>query len=151
MRELRGGGTQKVRFRSLESVETLELDAGVSYEFLYEQGDTAHFMQMESFEELELGVGLLGDDARWLQEGMSVHVQRYENEPIAVTLPTRAAYHVSELAGGAKEGKSDNSRQCVLSNGVRLRVPHFISLDDRVIVDIQKGEYVGKAQGTEYE
>lgn len=46
MRELRGGGTQKVRFRSLESVETLELDAGVSYEFLYAQGDTAHFMQV---------------------------------------------------------------------------------------------------------
>tara|TARA_B100000524_G_scaffold199314_1_gene103671 strand:- start:387 stop:641 length:255 start_codon:yes stop_codon:yes gene_type:complete len=57
---------------------------------------------MESFEELELGVGLLGDDARWLQEGMSVHVQRYENEPIAVTLPTRVSF---ASRGGERAGR----------------------------------------------
>ena len=84
---------------------------------------------MESFEELELGVGLLGDDARWLQEGMSVHVQRYENEPIAVTLPTRVSFASRggerarrELGGGrAGEGGEVYLRRCRRSERTTMR------------------------------
>src|SRR4029079_6768322 len=74
------------RFRSDEKVEQIRLDLK-DFSFLYEQGEQLVFMDTESYEQLELNKEFVGDRAAFLQDGMMVTVELYEERPIGISLP----------------------------------------------------------------
>ncbi len=86
MKNLIDGRKNNVRFRSAETVERVRLDTK-DFQFLFRDGDMLTFMDKESYEQITLPADLLGDAAAFLQDGMDVVMELYDERPISVQLP----------------------------------------------------------------
>jgi len=133
------------RFRSDEKVEQIRLDLK-DFSFLYEQGEQLVIMDTESYEQLELNKEFVGDRAAFLQDGMMVTVQLYNETPIGVSLPDQVTLAITEADPVVKGQTAASSyKPAILENGVRVLVPPFISSGERIIVDTNELTYVRRA------
>jgi elongation factor P len=133
------------RFRSDEKVEQTRLDLK-DFSFLYEQGDQLVFMDTESYEQLELNKDFVGDRSAFLQDGMMVTVQLYNEKPIGVSLPDQVTLAITEADPVVKGQTAASSyKPAMLENGIRVLVPPFISSGERIIVDTNELTYVRRA------
>src|ERR1051325_1340165 len=82
------------RFRSDETVEEVYLEKK-DFQFLYASGDMLTFMDMETYDQIELAAEFVGDQAQFLQDGMKTLVQMYEDKPIGIKLPVQVTLTVS--------------------------------------------------------
>jgi elongation factor P len=133
------------RFRSAETVEKVRLEQK-DFTFLYEQGDALVFMDSESYEQLELQKDFVGERAAFLQDGMTVTVELYEEKPIGISLPDQVTLEVTEADPVVKGQTAASSyKPAVLENGVRVLVPPFISSGERIVVDTNEITYLRRA------
>src|ERR1700748_2139155 len=134
------------RFRSDEAVDEVYLDKK-DFQFLYANGDMLTFMDMESYDQIELPLEFVGEDqARFLQDGMKTLVQMYESKPIGIKLPVQVTLTVAEADPVLKGGTAAPSyKNAVLENGMRILVPPFIATGERIIVATEDGSYVRRA------
>ena len=145
LKNLIDGRKNNVRFRSAESVERIRLDTK-DFQYLYAEGDMLVFMDQESYEQINLPQELLGDAADFLQDGMEVTLEMYEERPISVQLPDTIEATVVEADAVVKgQTASSSYKPAVLDNGVRIMVPPHIESGTRIIVDVYEQSYVGKA------
>jgi elongation factor P len=116
------------------------------YQYLFSDGDRHTFMDNESFEQIDIDGRLIGEAATYLQEGMEVTVESYEDSPIGVTLPDQVVLEVSETEPVVKGQTAANSfKPALLANGVRTTVPPFVGVGDRILVSTADGSYVRRA------
>lgn len=134
------------RFRSDETVDEAVLDKK-DFQFLYASDDMLTFMDMESYEQIELSIDFVGEDqARFLQDGMKTLVQVYEGKPIGIKLPVQVVLEVTEADPVLKGGTAAPSfKSAVLENGMRIQVPPFIAPGERILVATEDGSYVRRA------
>jgi elongation factor P len=134
------------RFRSAETVEAVRLDLK-DFSFLYEQGDQLVFMDTESYEQLELQKDFVGDRAAFLQDGMMVTVQLYEEKPIGISLPDQVVLAIAEADPVVRGQTAASSyKPAILENGVRVLVPPFIAAGERILVDTNEITYLRRAE-----
>jgi elongation factor P len=146
MKDVKSGTKLNERFRSDETVERVRLDQ-IDYQFLYAEGDKLHFMQQESFEQVELDAEILGERLPFLQDGMMVIVESYEGDPISVEIPEHVTLQITETEPVVKgQTASSSYKPAILSNGVRIMVPPFINVDDKVVVNTTEATYVERAK-----
>src|SRR6187397_2930033 len=145
MKNLIDGRKTNVRFRSAETVERVRLDTK-DFQFLYHDGDMLVFMEKETYEQVALPEDLLGDAAEFLQDGMDVIMELYNERPISVQLPDTIEATIVE-ADAVVKGQTASSRYkpAILDNGVRVMVPPHIESGTRIVVDVYERTYVGKA------
>ncbi len=133
------------RFRASETVEKVRLEQK-DYQYLYEQGDMLVFMDSESYEQLELQKDFVGERAAFLQDGMTVTVELYEDKPIGVSLPDQVALQIVEADPVVKGQTAASSyKPAVMENGVRVMVPPFIEAGERILVDTNEITYIRRA------
>ena len=133
------------RFRAAETVERVRLEQK-DFSFLYEQGESLIFMDTESYEQLELLKDFVGDRAAFLQDGMMVTVELYEEKPIGIRLPDQVTLAIVEADPVVKGQTAASSyKPAILENGVRILVPPFIASGERVIVDTSELTYISRA------
>jgi elongation factor P len=134
------------RFRSDEAVEEVYLEKK-DFQFLYAAGDMLTFMDMESYEQIELAADFVGDQARFLQDGMKTLVQLYEGRPIGIKLPVQVNVTVTEADPVLRGGTAAPSyKSAVLENGMKIQVPPFIEAGERIVVATEDGSYVRRAE-----
>jgi elongation factor P len=145
MKNLIDGRKTNVRFRSAETVERVRLDTK-DFQFLYPEGDMLVFMDTETYEQTTLPRDLLGDAAAFLQDGMMVTMELYEERPISVQLPEQVEATIVEADAVVKgQTASSSYKPAVLDNGVRIMVPPHIESGTRIVVDVYEQAYVRKA------
>ena len=145
LKNLLNGSKLNERFRSAETVERVRLEQK-DYSFLYEQGDSLVFMDTESYEQLELVKDFVGERAAFLQDGMMVTVELYEERPIGISLPDQVTLTITEADPVVKGQTAASSyKPAVLENGIRVLVPPFISAGERVVVDTNELTYLRRA------
>ena len=145
LKNLINGTKLNERFRSAETVEQIRLDLK-DFSFLYEQDEALVFMDTESYEQLELAKDFVGERAAFLQDGMMVTVQLYEERPIGVSLPDQVTLTITEADPVVRGQTAASSyKPAVLENGVRVLVPPFISAGERIVVDTNEITYVRRA------
>ncbi|GAB5506000.1 MAG: elongation factor P [Rhizobiaceae bacterium] len=145
LKNLIDGTKLNERFRASETVERVRLEQK-DFSYLYEQGEMLVFMDAESYEQLELQKDFVGDRAAFLQDGMTVTVELYEEKPIGISLPDQVTLEVSEADPVVKGQTAASSyKPAVLENGVRVMVPPFISAGERIIVDTSEITYIRRA------
>ena len=81
MKNLIDGRKNNVRFRSAESVERVRLDT-TDFQFLFREGDALTFMDKQTYDQITLDAGILGDAAAFLQDGMDVVMELYDERPV---------------------------------------------------------------------
>lgn len=155
----RGSGTIKVKVRNLKTGSITERsfitgarvdEANIEKQkaqFLYRDADSFNFMDPISFEQFLLPVQVVGEQARYLQEGMEVTLVIFENEALGVELPNSLIYTITETGPGEKGNTVSNVyKEATLDNGLVVKVPMFIKVGEKVKVDTRTGEYVERVK-----
>ncbi|EJF91748.1 elongation factor P [Bartonella tamiae] len=145
LKNLIDGTKLNERFRAAETVEKVRLEQK-DFTFLYEQGDTLVFMDSETYAQLELQKDFVGDRAAFLQDGMTVTVELYEEKPIGISLPDHVTLTITEADPVVKGQTAASSyKPAILENGIRILVPPFISSGEKIIVDTNELIYLRRA------
>jgi len=116
-------------------------------QFLYADGDDAHFMDAESYEQLTIPVSTLSEALRWMRESDEIDVLYIDDQPADVQLPSALELAVTETEPGLRgdTASGGGTKPAVLETGTRINVPLFIDVGDRVRVDTRSGAYVSRA------
>ncbi len=145
LKNLRNGSKLNERFRSADKVERVRLEQK-DQQFLYQQDDMLVFMDAETFEQIELPADVLGDRRPFLQDGMTVTIEYYDQEALSVTLPDKVTCEIAETEPVVKGQTAANSyKPAMLDNGVRIMVPPFVGQGENVVVSTETFEYVERA------
>ncbi|HEY3778899.1 MAG TPA: elongation factor P [Rhizomicrobium sp.] len=146
MKNIVTGTKVNVRFRADETVEETWLEKK-DFQFLYASGDSVIFMDMESYDQIELRRDFVGEQAQFLQDGMKVLLQLHDGRPISVALPVQVALTVTE-ADPVLRGQTaaPGYKAAVLENGMRVLVPPFIETGTKIVVATADGSYVRRAE-----
>ena len=114
---------------------------------LYSDDESFHFMDETSYEQFSLTREQLSDDAMYLKEGLSLHVMKYNGNPIAIQLPqfVELAVTFTEPGGRADIGSGGATKPATLETGLSVRVPLFIKEGEIVRVSTQTGEFASRA------
>ncbi|WP_275784991.1 elongation factor P [Pararhizobium gei] len=145
LKNLIDGTKLNERFRSSETVELVTLELK-DFQFLYEEGDALIFMDVESYEQLELQKDFVGDRATFLKDGMMVSVKLYDERPIGINLPDQVVLTIAEADPVVKGQTATSSyKPAVLENGVRILVPPFVAVGERILVDTNEITYLRRA------
>ena len=145
LRNLRNGSKLNERFRSADKVERVRLEQK-DQQFLYEADGLLTFMDSETYEQITLAADLLGDARPFLQDGMTVTVEYYEDEALSVRLPERVTCTIIETEPVVRGQTAANSfKPARLDNGVRVMVPPFVGEGEAIVVSTETFDYVERA------
>ena len=145
MKNLQDGRKTNVRFRSADTIERVRLDTK-DFQYLYADGDMLVFMDKDTYDQIQLPADLIGDAAAFLEDGMEVMLEMWEEKPISVQLPEQVEATIVEADAVVKgQTASSSYKTAVLENGVRVMVPPHIESGTRIIVVVYERTYVGKA------
>ena len=123
LRNLLDGTKHNERFRASETVEKVRLEQK-EFQYLYAEGESLVFMDTQTYEQLELQKDFVGDRAAFLQDGMGVQVELYEERPIGIKLPDQITLEITEADPVVKgQTVSSSYKPAMMENGVRVMVP----------------------------
>ena len=159
MKTGRGSGNIKLKVRNVRSGSVVEKsfitgarvdEADVEKkkaQYLYRDRDIYSFMDPVTFEQFTVLSQVLGDQVKYLKEGLEVLLIVSEEEVLGLELPMSLNYAVSETGPGEKGNTVSNVfKEATLDNGLVVKVPMFIKVDDKIKVDTRSGEYVERVK-----
>jgi elongation factor P len=133
-------------FRAGEKFRAVRTEAR-KMTFLYADGNDAHFMDAESYEQLAIPEAQVGEALKWTKPNESVDVLFIDDQPSGVQLPASVELEVTEtepgLRGDTASGGGD--KPATLETGATIRVPLFVNIGDRVKVQTESGSYMSRA------
>ena len=145
LRDARSGGVVERAFQSTERFEPAFLEHR-PVQFLYRDGDVYHFMDSETFEQMELSAEKLGDAAKYLKDGLSLEMLVHDADVVSVELPVAVELTVTETEPGFRGNTATGgTKPATLETGAVVQVPLFMSVGDVVKVDTRTGQYLEKA------
>ena len=145
MRNLRNGSKLNERFRSADKVERVRLEQK-DQQFLYEDAGMLVVMDTETYEQVQLPAELLGERRPFLQDGMTIVVEFYEEEALNATLPQKVVCKIVETEAVVKGQTAAKSfKPALLDNGVKVMVPPFVGQDEDIVVNTETMEYSERA------
>ncbi len=145
LKNLRTGATIEKTFNSGIKVETARIERR-DMQFLYSMGNTYYFMNMETYDQIELDRSSLGDDAKFLKENLVVSITSYEGEIIGITLPDKIEYTVTHSEPAVKGNTSTGAmKDATLENELVIKVPLFIGEGEKILVTTKDGKYSSRA------
>jgi elongation factor P len=145
LKNLKTGAVIDRTFRADEKVEQAELDKRPA-QLLYRTDSAFVFMDMESYEQVEVPAEVVGDRSFYLKDGDEATLVMYDGTIVAVELPTSVALRVAHTEPGVQGDRVSGARKpAELETGLQVQVPLFINTGDVVKVDTRTGEYLGKA------
>ena len=116
-------------------------------QFLFVAGDTYTFMDMETFEQTELGSDVIGERSLWLMDGIEVSICWWGEKIMGVDLPNTIDVEVVETDPGLRgDTASGGSKPAKIASGATVTVPLFINEGDRIKVDTRSGEYIERSK-----
>ena len=132
------------RFRSSEAIEKASLEE-IKFNFLYSDGESYHFMNPVSFEQIDLNKNLVGEKNKLLSENLEVVINFYNDKAISLILPNQIECKI-ETTDAALKGQTVSSsyKPAILDNGLNIQVPPFIESEDKILIDTRTMEYVKK-------
>jgi elongation factor P len=146
MRRISDGVKVNERYKTTETVEKAFIDEA-TYNYLYQDGEHYVFMEPNTFDQVHVGLDVIGDMAPYLLENMEVHLSIFNGLPIAIELPQRATFEVVDTEPAMKgQTASGSFKPALLSNGVRTMVPTHIVPGVRIVVSTADGSYVERAK-----
>ena len=146
MRRISDGVKVAQRYKTTEQVERAHVEDR-EHQFLYQDGDGFHFMNMENYDQVTLPSDIIGDQAVYLEPEMKVMLAVHENVPVSIELPQKATLEVVETEPTMKgQTASSYYKPAVLSNGVRTMVPPFVGTGTKIVVMTADGSYVERAK-----
>lgn len=146
IRNLKTGRVVERTFKSNETLPSADV-VDVEMQYLYNDGESYHFMVSENFEQYAISAEAVADAAQWLKEQDLCTITLWNNEAIQVTPPNFVTLAITETDPGLKGDTSGGGgKPATLETGAVVRVPLFVQTGELIKVDTRKGEYVSRAK-----
>ena len=146
MRRISDGVKVSERYKTTDQVEKATVEER-NFTYLYEDGGGYHFMNPETYDQIQVPRDIVGASAPYLQENMTVKLLMHDVNPVAMQLPQRVTLEVVETEPVTKgQTASSSYKPAVLSNGVRTQVPPHITVGTRIVVMTEDGSYAERAK-----
>ena len=144
-RDLRTGSTIEDTFNTNLKLEKAHVEK-MQMQFLYKENDNYVFMNTNDYSQMEVSSSIIGDDAKFLKEGLVIEIQMYEGEILGIVLPEKIDYKVTETTDAVKGNTTNNAmKDATIESGYTIKVPMFISEGETIIVSTKDGKYVSRA------
>ena len=115
-------------------------------QYLYQAGDSYSFMDMNTYEQVELTSDQIGDDLKYLKENLEVSLVYYGEELIGLNLLEKIAYTITKSEPAVKGNTSQGAQKdAELENGMTVKVPLFIGEGESILISTKDGKYVSRA------
>ncbi|MCK1335271.1 elongation factor P [Bradyrhizobium sp. LB1.3] len=146
MRRISDGVKISERYKTTDQVEKATIEER-NFTFLYEDGEGFHFMNPETYDQVQVSKDVIGDAAAYLQESMTVKLSTHDVNVVSIALPQRVTLEVVETEPVTKgQTASSSYKPAILSNGVRTTVPPHIAVGTRIVVMTEDGSYSERAK-----
>jgi elongation factor P len=140
--DLRNGTTLEKTFTSGDRVQDIRLDYH-NVQYLYNDGEFYHFMDLDTYEQPALSTTTLGDLAQYLTENLEVKLTFYEGEPLDVELPTSVDLKVVQADVAVRGDTATGvTKKVQTETGLSVQVPNFVEAGDTIRVDTRNGNYL---------
>ena len=141
LKDLDSGATIDKTFRAGEKMENAILETK-KMQFLYKD-DYYNFMDMESYEQIQLSEEQVSGEKNYFLENMELAVVYHDGRPISIELPIFIEAEVLDTEPGIKGDTVGTSyKPAIIQTGGKVLVPLFINNGDRVKIDTRTGEYI---------
>ncbi len=145
LKNLKTGSIVEDTFNTNIKVEKAHINKLVM-QYLYSAGSNYVFMNMETYEQVEIPVSQLIEEKKFLKENMELQIDYYNGEIIGVTLPEKATYEVIETESATKGNTANNAmKDAKIETGYVLKVPMFIAQGEQIIISTKDGKYSSRA------
>jgi elongation factor P len=146
LRRASDGNVIDKTFRAGEKFRSIRTEVR-KMQFLYSDGEDAHFMDSESYEQLTIPRASIADDLQWTKENDEVEVLYIDNQPGALQLPSAVDLEVTQTEPGLRgdTASGGGNKPATLETGATLQVPLFVDVGERVRVDTRTGKYLSRA------
>ena len=146
MKNLRTGSIIDYRFRAEEFVERAILDE-VEFEYLYNEGEEFHFMNTETYEQMQMTRDELGEAVYYLIPNTVVNIEFHESKPIGVDLPDTMDLKVVQTEPTLQKATASAvMKPATLETGLVVQVPPFVNQGDKIKVDTSEARYVQRVE-----
>lgn len=146
LKNLKTGSVTMSRVHPEDKVELAYLDRR-PMQYLYQDGDSYVFMDNETFDQIHLGREWVGDQILYLKENDPAHVVFFESKPISLDLPATVELQVKETEPSVKGATAAAQyKPAILETGLKITVPPFVGIGEKVLVDTRTGEYLSRAK-----
>ncbi len=145
IKDINAGKTIEITYKSGETIDIVEVNRQ-TLQFLYAGEDRHSFMNKDTYETLEVDADIVGDDGKYLKEGLDVISVLHEGRIVAVELPKKIQYTVTQSPPAVKGDTASGNvtKDVVLDNGLSVKAPIFIKEGDEILVNIESGDYAGR-------
>ncbi len=144
LKNLKTGAVLEKTFQGADKVKEADLEINRA-QYLYKDNNDYIFMNQDNFEQFTITSQNLGDSANYLIEGTEVNILIYQGEPINIELPVKMKFKVVDAPPGIKgDTASGGNKLVTLETGMKISAPLFIKVNDTVIINTEKGEYVSR-------
>ncbi len=150
----RGSGNIKVKVKNLKTGSITEKsfitgarvqDAILEkkrVQYLYKDAQNYYFMDTENFNQFGIAEKIIGDDGKFLREGLQIELFLFKDEPISIELPIWLEFKVAETDPGVRgDSVSNIYKSATMENDLKVSVPLFVKVGDYIKVDTRSGEY----------
>jgi elongation factor P len=145
LRNIRTGAMFEHRFRSSDPIEKITVDE-IPMEFLYQDGDSYCFMNIENYEQTHLSKDTLGDSVDYLTPNLQIKVEFYDGKAVGIELPQTVTLTVVETEPGLKSATASSvTKPAKTETGLVVQVPPFINEGEKIRVDTAEGAYLSRA------
>ena len=146
LRNLKDGTKLNERFRSSENIERVILEE-VPHVFLYKEDHNLVFMNNNTFDQINIDENMIGEQSSFLQDGMMVMINIYNEEPVSVNMPDSTVLEVIETEAVIKgQTASSSFKPAILNNNVKVMVPGHIEVGSKIVVKPSDSSYIEKAK-----
>lgn len=145
LKNLRTGAVQETTFRAGEKVAKAQID-NRKMQYLYDNGGAHVFMDLETYEQIEISQAQIEDELKYMLENMEVNIIMYGSEILGLALPNTVTLVVAETEANIKGDTSfGGSKPATMETGLIVNVPFFINKGDTLIINTTDGTYASRA------
>ena len=146
LKNLRTGSIAEYTFNAGIKVPTAHVEKQ-KMQFLYADGDNYSFMNMETYEQVELNKKQIENEVKYLKEGLEVIIIFFEGEMLGIELPEKISFKITKTEPGIKGNTATNAtKDAIIETGMLVKVPLFIEQDEEIIVSTRDGKYVSRKE-----
>ena len=144
LKNLRTGSIAEQTFNAGSKVPTAHVDK-TKMQFLYADGDNYSFMNMITYEQVDINKKQIENEVKFLKEGLEVLLFFYESELLGIELPEKVDYTITQTEPAVKGNTvTGATKDAIIETGLLVKVPLFIENGEEIIVSTKDGKYVSR-------
>ena len=144
LRNITSGKVVDRTFNAGAKIETATVDRS-DYQYLYQDGEDYVFMDMKTYDQINVPATVVGDAANYMLESQTATIAMNEGNPLYIELPASVVLEITYTEPGLQGDRSiGGTKPATVETGYEIQVPLFLETGTKIKVDTRTGDYLGR-------